>query len=192
MAIYYVPLRGGGLAGTRTQITPACVGLLLPIELQGLIAAGFPAALGGPTLARSSLYPPVYLAGKHGAQTAKALIPGCKTPSALVPDYPPVRGGLCQLSLGSNRRRSVVAVEGTAGIEPAHPSCACRGCSEAMPILAPLPHALPTGVLFGFWGDRNRTGLLMQRIAPTERGNGTRTPEFYVPAPRKISGCRWA
>ena len=38
------------------------------------------------------------------------------------------------------------------------------------------PAALPPGVLFSFWGGRNRTGLLMQRIAPTERGNGPRTP----------------
>ena len=143
------------------------------------MTAGFPAALGEPTLVRPSLYPPVYLAGKHGAQTAKALIPGCKAPSALVPDYPPVRGGLCQLSLGSNRRRSVVAVEGTAGIEPAHPSCACRGCSEAMPILAPLPHALPTGVLFDFPGRRESN--------PPSDAGGIKTaallPAMYEPAP---------
>lgn len=103
-------------------------------------------------------------------ETARQNTPLCRRlkyyvpPCGVVPDYPPVRGGLCQLSLGSNRRRSVVAVEGTAGIEPAHPSCACRGCSVAMPILAPLPYCRQ-GCYLIFRGDRNRTGLLMQEVS---------------------------
>lgn len=77
--------------------------------------------------------------------------PNGKTPpcAADLIYYVPLRGGTglpagtgrsLPAVIGSNRRRSVVAVEGTAGIEPAHPSCACRGCSVAMPILAPLPY----------------------------------------------------
>ena len=101
------------------------------------------------------------------------------SPCGVVPDYPPVRGGLCQLSLGSNRRRSVIAVEGAAGIEPAHPSCACWGCSVATSILAPLPHALPTGVLFDFPGRRESN--------PPSDAGGIKTaallPAMYEPAP---------
>lgn len=125
---------------------------------------------------------------KQFYQTVYSIQLSTSFPWGMVIYYVPLRGGTglpagtgrsLAAVIGSNRRRSVVAVEGTAGIEPAHPSCACRGCSEAMPILAPLPHALPTGVLFDFPGR--------QESNPPSDAGGIKTaalpPAMYEPAP---------
>lgn len=74
---------------------------------------------------------------KQFYQTVYSIQLSTSFPLGMVIYYVPLRGST---GLPAGTGRSAHAVEGTAGIEPAHPSCACRSCSVAMPILAPLPH----------------------------------------------------